>query len=325
MSDAGSSPLSVPQGASVGVPAHQLPIAVADQYSLELSPTHTFPADKITLLKEQLLYTGVVHPEQLYTPELLAEDRITRVHNPDYWQRLRQLALTPAEVRRLGLPLSERLVMRAWASASCGVAAAEQALSHGVGIHLGGGTHHAFAQRAEAYCLLNDIALSATELLAQGRIARPLVVDLDVHQGNGTAEMLAHEPRAFTFSMHGDANYPARKAHSDLDIALPRGTPDGPYLDALTHTLPQLIDQHRPDLIYYLSGADPLATDRLGTLALTPQGLAERDRFVFAQAAQHGIPLVLLLGGGYPRSFADVPVVIAAHARTVALALSVLA
>jgi len=304
---------------------YRIPVAAAYHYTLELSPTNPFPADKIGLLRQRLLANGVLSEAQLYMPPLLEADRITRVHDAIYWQRLRTLALSPGEVRRIGLPLSERLVLRAWASAACGVAAAEAALEHGLGIHLGGGTHHAFADRAEAYCLLNDIALSATELLATGSIRRALVVDLDVHQGNGTAAMLAHEPRAFTFSMHGRDNYPARKERSDLDLELPRGTTDADYLSLLHRTLPKLIDQHQPDLIYYLAGADPLATDRLGTLALTPTGLAERDAAVYALARRHSIPLVLLLGGGYPRSFADVSLVLDAHAETVALALDALA
>ncbi|MDX2061569.1 MAG: histone deacetylase [Bacteroidia bacterium] len=293
------------------------PIGYADHYPLHLPPGHRFPAEKYALLKAQLLHRGIVSEDQLFDPPFIEEAAILRAHTPAYWHQLKDLALPPAHKRRIGLPLTEHLLRRAWASASITFWAARAALSTGIGGNLGGGTHHAYADRGEGFCVLNDVAISALDLLASGAIERALVIDLDVHQGNGTAKLLAHEPRVFTWSVHCSANYPAPKEQSDLDTELPPGTDDATYLATVTDLLPQVLAAARPNLVYYIAGSDVLAGDRLGRLAVSPEGMAERDRCVFAAIRQRGIPLVLLLGGGYHRTLARA---IDAHTTTYALA-----
>lgn len=307
------------------MPPANLKVAFHPDYFLPLPEGHPFPMAKYPLARERLRASGLLAEAAWLEPDEAGREDLERVHTVGYLDRLYGDALTPAEVRALGVPWTPRLLRRSRLAVQGTLLAARAALEDGLAGNLAGGTHHAFADHGEGFCVLNDVAVAVRRLQSEGAIRRALVVDLDVHQGNGTAAMLAHEPRAFTFSMHGRDNYPARKEKSDLDLELPRGTTDGDYLSLLHRTLPALIDQHRPDLIYYLAGADPLATDRLGTLALTPAGLAERDAAVYALARRQGIPLVLLLGGGYPRSFADVSLVLDAHAETVALALDALA
>lgn len=288
------------------------------RYTIDIVPTNPFPHGKHMLVREELIRLGAIGEETVQDPVLPDDDTITQTHDVTYWQRVKNLDLTPAEVRRLGLPLTHKTVQRALASAGSTLMAAELALHNGLGINLGGGTHHAFYEHGEGYCMLNDVALSANTLLLQNKIGRALVVDLDVHQGNGTAALFAADDRVFTFSMHCAANYPSHKEKSDLDIELPIGTGDEHYLKLLTDALPGLIQQHKPDIIYYIAGADVLATDRIGKLALTLQGMGRRDQFVYAQAKATGIPLVLTLGGGYPRQMADV---VNAHTQTIAMAL----
>lgn len=295
-----------------------LTLAYTDRYPLDLPATHSFPHRKYELLIAQLLYLGIVRQEQLWQPvPLLPYDIILRAHTTNYWMRLQGLALSPAEVRRIGLPLSRQLVSRAHASATNTYYAAEQALVHGIAFHLGGGTHHAYADRAEGYCLLNDVAISIRNLMQQGRIHRPLVVDLDVHQGNGTAVIFQDEPAVFTFSMHAEHNYPRPKARSSLDIGLPDGTTDDAYLALLDEHLPRILAQHRPDMLYYIAGSDVLATDRLGRLALTHAGAMARDERVLTAAYRLGIPCCVTLGGGYS---ADIRNSIDANCNTVRVA-----
>lgn len=292
-------------------------VAYSPLYPHPLPPGHRFPMVKYSLIAEQLSYEGTLRPEQFYTPTLLTEDVVLGTHTPDYWHRLKTLALSPSEVRRSGFPLSAQLVVRELTIAQGTLWLAHHALAHGCGLNVAGGTHHAYADRAEGFCLLNDQALAANALLRQGCVQQVLIVDLDVHQGNGTAALFAHEPRVFTFSMHGAKNYPAHKEQSDLDIALPDGTPDGPYLEALASALPRLVDAIRPDLVFYLAGVDVLATDQLGKLALSPQGCRERDRFVLQSLYDRNLPVVVCMGGGYSKRVADT---VNAHCETFRLA-----
>ncbi len=294
-----------------------LKIAWSPVYAHPLPEGHRFPMDKYTLLPEQLLYEGTVTEDNFFAPGPLEEKYITNTHTAGYWHRLSTLQLTPREVRRTGFPLSAGLVHRETVIADGTVQAALYALESGAAMNIAGGTHHAFTDRGEGFCLLNDIAIAANYLLEKNLVQKVLVVDLDVHQGNGTAEIFRNEPRVFTFSMHGEKNYPLHKEQSDLDIPLPDGTDDKTYLHRLGETLPALIDAHEPGFIFFQSGVDVLASDKLGRLAMTVAGCRERDRLVFEGCRRHKIPVVASMGGGYSRRVADI---VEAHANTYRLA-----
>jgi acetoin utilization deacetylase AcuC-like enzyme len=294
-----------------------LKIAWSPVYAHPLPEGHRFPMDKYTLLPEQLLYEGTVTEDNFFAPDPLEEKYIINTHTAGYWQRLSTLLLTPREVRRTGFPLSAGLVHREIVIANGTVQAALYALESGAAMNIAGGTHHAFTDRGEGFCLINDIAIAANYLLEKNLVQKILVVDLDVHQGNGTAEIFRNEPRVFTFSMHGEKNYPLHKEQSDLDIPLPDGTGDKTYLRQLGKTLPALIDTHEPGFIFFQSGVDVLASDKLGRLAMTVAGCRERDRLVFEQCRQHKIPVVASMGGGYSQRVADI---VEAHANTYRLA-----
>ena len=288
-------------------------IAWAPGYAHVLPPDHRFPMAKYELLPEQLVRHGLAPEAAFFVPEPLAEPWLLAVHTADYWQRLRDGHLTAAEIRKTGFPWSAGLVAREIVIAEGTRRCCEYALQYGAAANIAGGTHHAYAAHGEGFCLLNDQAIAARWLLDTGRAQRVLIVDLDVHQGNGTAAIFADEPRVFTFSMHGATNYPARKEQSDLDIPLPDGTSDSAYLAALRTALPRLLADLHPDVVFYLAGVDVLATDKLGKLALSPQGCLDRDRFVFTECARAGRPVVTCMGGGYSPRLADI---VDAHANT---------
>ncbi|MBJ6108121.1 histone deacetylase [Hymenobacter sp. BT523] len=288
-------------------------LATSDHYTLELPAGHRFPIAKYALIREQLLWQGIAAPADFYEPGLCAEEDVLRMHTAEYWHKVRDLQLSPAEVRRLGLPQSPQLVRRSLSSSAGTLQSALHALRDGVGLNLAGGTHHAFADRGEGFCVLNDQAIAAAHLLAHGLAKQILIVDLDVHQGDGTAAIFQHEPRVFTFSMHAGANYPLRKERSDLDVALELGTDDAGYLQLLTTTLPPLVEQVRPDFIFYQAGVDVLATDKLGKLALTPAGCRQRDEFVLGLCHARRLPVAVSMGGGYSERLADI---VDAHCNT---------
>jgi len=290
-----------------------LRIAWSPIYRYALPPGHRFPMEKYELLPEQLLYEGTVGEANFFEPEPLPLETLLLTHSPVYWKKLREQRLSPKEVRAIGFPMTPRLVERGLHIANGTLQAARYALEHGIGMNIAGGTHHAFADHGEGFCVLNDIAIAAVALLHEGRVRRVLVVDLDVHQGNGTARIFRNEPRVFTFSMHGARNYPTRKERSDLDIGLPDGTDDALYLRLLTETLPALLDHVEPELLFFQAGVDVLEEDRLGRLRLSLQGCARRDRFVLATAHRHRVPVVVSMGGGYPQRLATL---IEAHANT---------
>ena len=273
----------------------------SDSHLVPLPSGHRFPMAKYALLREALLQTGLLRAEELVPAELVELAELRRVHTPAYVAAVLEGRLSEAEVRRLGFPWSEALVRRSRAAVGGTCAAARVALEEGVAGNLAGGTHHAFAEHGEGFCVFNDIAVSIRALQAAGRIARAAVVDLDVHQGNGTAAIFSGDASVFTFSMHGQHNFPFRKQPSSLDVGLPDGTADAAYLDALYRHLPQVLEAARPDLVYYQAGVDPLAEDTLGRLALSQAGLQARDAFVFETAQRRGLPLVVTLGGGYAR------------------------
>lgn len=294
-----------------------LKIAFASLYEHALPEGHRFPMLKYKLLPEQLVYEGIVHESAFFEPVLPADQLITLAHTPDYLHRLKSLDLTPMEIRKTGFPLTESLVHRELVIMNGTWMCATFALQYGIAMNIAGGTHHAFSDRGEGFCLLNDMAIAATNLLSQQLAHKILIVDLDVHQGNGTAEIFQNEPRVFTFSMHGANNYPSHKERSDLDIGLPDGTTDLFYLKTLQETLPRLLEEVMPDFVFYQSGVDVLATDKLGKLALTIQGCKERDRIVLELCKQHKLPVVVSMGGGYSERIAHI---VDAHANTYRLA-----
>jgi acetoin utilization deacetylase AcuC-like enzyme len=294
-----------------------LKVAWSSEYILPLPPNHRFPMSKYEVLPQQLLHEGTLVESNFFAPDPLAERWILSTHEADYWNRLKSLTLTPQEIRRTGFPLSHELVDREIRIANGTLMAAIYARQHGIAMNIAGGTHHAFTNRGEGFCLLNDIAIAANYLLEEQLANKILVVDLDVHQGNGTAQIFAQDERVFTFSMHGANNYPLHKEQSDLDIGLKDFTTDDFYLKTLDVNLKALIDQIQPDFMFFQSGVDILDTDKLGLLSITREGCKARDRLVLQQARQHKIPLVVSMGGGYSPDFRDI---IEAHANTYRLA-----
>lgn len=286
------------------------------RYTVSLG-NHSYPIEKYQLVSERLIAEGVLRDEELIEPEAVSVTDVLRVHTPEYVQALINGTLERKALLRLGLPWSEDLVRRAFAVLGGTYGAALAALAEGVAANLAGGTHHAFADHGEGYCIFNDHVVTLRRLRAEGYARRFLIVDLDVHQGNGTAVLCREDEEAFTFSMHSESNYPVRKEHSSWDIGLPDGTTDGQYLEILIEALPQLLEKFSPEMILYQAGVDVLAGDRFGKLALTMSGVAERDRAVGAFARRAGIPLVVTLGGGYAR---DIDQIVEAHCQTVKIA-----
>ena len=289
------------------------PVFYSEQYHYLLPEQHRFPIDKYVLTKEQLVHRGVIAEEQLQDPGLVDESAILLVHTAAYWEQVNTLSLPPRMVKRIGLPNTEVSVNRARRSVAATLAAARAALKGGIGMNLAGGTHHAYPAHGEGFSTLNDIAISARQLMHEGTLGRVLIIDLDVHQGNGNAFVFREDPRVFTFSMHGKDNYPLKKEKSDLDIALDSGTQDEAYLEALSKTLPSLFVQHNPDIVFYQSGVDVLATDKLGKLTLTKAGCLKRDRMVFEHCHRYGVAVASCMGGGYSVRIADI---VDAHCNT---------
>ena len=294
-----------------------LKIAWSSKYCHPLPEGHRFPMEKYNLLPEQLVYEGTVSESNFFEPRALEMDWILNTHQAQYVDKLISLALSKSEIRKTGFPLSEALVQREIHIMHGSIQAALYAWEYGIGMNIAGGTHHAFSNRGEGFCLLNDIAITANYLLSNLDVRRILVVDLDVHQGNGTAEIFNGTAEVFTFSMHGAANYPMHKEKSDLDVPLPDGTGDDAYLKNLNLHLFKLIDDFQPHFIIYQSGVDVLATDKLGRLKLSIAGCKERDRIVIQAAKDYQIPIMCCMGGGYSERISHI---IEAHANTFRLA-----
>ena len=290
-----------------------LKIAFHPIYKHPLPEGHRFPMEKYDLLPKQLLHEGTCEDENFFKPDLIDESLILRAHTTAYVDRLKNLDLSKKEIRVSGFPLSQELVDREQIIAQGTIDACKYALEYGVSMNIAGGTHHAFSDRAEAFCLLNDQAIAARYLQDQNLAQKILIVDLDVHQGNGTAEIFQNDDSVFTFSMHGKGNYPFRKETSDLDIEIPDGTGDEAYLRQLKEVLPELIERTQPDFIFYLCGVDILATDKLGRLSCTIKGCKERDRFVLQTCHDLQIPVECSMGGGYSK---EIKYIIEAHANT---------
>ncbi|MEZ4810183.1 MAG: histone deacetylase [Allomuricauda sp.] len=294
-----------------------LKIAFHPIYKHHLPNGHRFPMVKYELLPQQLLHEGTCTEADFFEPDFPNEAHILAVHDDQYYQDLMNLTLSKSAARKIGFPLSKELVQRECIITEGTIKGCEFALGHGIALNIAGGTHHAYTNRGEAFCMLNDQAIGARYLLNKKLAKNILIVDLDVHQGNGTAEIFQNDPTVFTFSMHGRHNYPFKKESSDLDIPLEKGTTDHEYLSILKRTLPELLQKVQPDFIFYLSGVDILASDKLGTLALTLQGCKERDRFVFQTCFDAKIPVQCSMGGGYSP---DIKTIVEAHANTFRLA-----
>jgi len=271
-------------------------------YQVVLPDGHPFPIAKFPLLKERLLADGVLCLEDLLEPDLLDVETLALVHTREYLAKLESAGLSASEQRRLGMPWSEALWLRSRLASAGTLLAARQALVTGLSGNLAGGTHHAFADHGEGFCVLNDVAIAITKLRQEGVIRRAAVIDLDVHQGNGTAAIFEQDATVFTFSMHGERNYPSEKMRSTLDVGLPNGLDDAGYLAALRRHLPTVLDRACADIVFYLAGVDVASGDRYGKLALTEQGIRLRDREVIQSVRDRGIPLVIVLAGGYAES-----------------------
>ena len=294
----------------------------ADHFVLPLPDGHRFPMRKYSLLRETLAASGRFPGDAFLVPEVASDAEIRRAHCPEYLRRVANGLLSEREMRRIGFPWSEQMVERSRRSAGATMAACRAALREGCAANLAGGTHHAFHDRGEGYCVFNDAAIAARAMQAEGRVERVVIIDCDVHQGNGTAAILAGDPTTFTFSIHGAKNFPFQKEKSDLDIELPDGTGDVVYLDALQRGLTAALDHANADLAIYLAGADPFEDDRLGRLKLTRQGLAARDEHVLTACRDRGIPVAIAMAGGYARRVEDT---VAIHAATVCTAAALFA
>jgi acetoin utilization deacetylase AcuC-like enzyme len=268
-------------------------------YQVALPPGHPFPISKYPLLKDLIVAEGLIADENLLTPGPLSLDIAALVHTPEYLAKLDGPGLSAAEQRRLGMPWSEALWARSRLAAGGTLLAARTALSEGLAVNLAGGTHHAFADHGEGFCVLNDTAVALAELRRERCIARAVVIDLDVHQGNGTAAIFADVGEVFTFSMHGARNYPLQKMRSTLDVALTDGVGDDEYLETLALHLPSVLERSQPDIAFYLAGVDVAAGDRYGKLALSENGIRRRERCVIEAVRSRGVPLVIALAGGY--------------------------
>jgi acetoin utilization deacetylase AcuC-like enzyme len=290
-----------------------LNIAFHPKYQLPLPDKHRFPMEKYDLLPKQLMYDGTCIQEDFFVPKPIDLSIIERVHEPEYIKKLRTLTLNKSEARKIGFPLSKELVEREIIIAGGTIQGSMKAFETGIAMNIAGGTHHAFKGHGEAFCLLNDQAIAAQYLLDKKLVDRILIVDLDVHQGNGTAEIFQSNPNVFTFSMHGQKNYPFHKEQSDLDIALEDDCNDADFLRILKKVLPGLIAKTRPDFIFYLCGVDVLKTDKLGRLGLTIAGCKQRDVFVLELCKKNNIPVQCSMGGGYSK---EIKVIVDAHANT---------
>ena len=295
----------------------------SDRYQLPLPEGHRFPVEKYRALRKRLEAEAAAGAAlEFIEPHAATDEEILRVHKRAYVGRVMAGTLTPAEVRRIGFPWSEQLVARSLRSTGAAVDAAAAALEDGIAASLAGGTHHAGSDWGEGYCVFNDTAVAAREMQARGMVERVVILDLDVHQGNGTAEIFAADPSVFTVSVHGARNFPLRKHSGDLDIGLEDGADDSTYLAAVDAALDGALGAGRADLLLYIAGADPYAGDRLGRLSVSRAGLLERDRRVLAAARSAGLPVGIVWGGGY---CADIGAIVEIHAGTMLLAAELLA
>lgn len=294
-------------------------IFYCDHFVLPLPPGHRFPMEKYALLRRCVVTGSLVPPESLLIPKPASDEQLFHAHDLAYVEKVKQGTLTAQEIRRMGFPWSTKLVERSRRSVGGTIGASRVALADGIGVNLAGGTHHAGRDHGEGFCVFNDSVVAARTMQAEGQVRRVIIIDCDVHQGNGTASILADDPGIFTFSIHGEKNFPFRKVPGDLDIGLEDGTSDLAYLDALETGLRQALARAKADFAIYLAGADPYVGDRLGRLAVSMVGLLERDRLVLEFCRRAGIPIAIVMAGGYAQPIADT---VAVHFQTVQLAAS---
>jgi acetoin utilization deacetylase AcuC-like enzyme len=292
-------------------------MAYHKMYAHPLPKGHRFPMLKYELIPEQLLHEGTITHDNLFAPQSCPEEVVLWTHDKLYFDKLIHQTLSTSEQRKIGFPQSPQLTLRELIITQGTIDCCNYAIQYGVALNVAGGTHHAYADRGEGFCLLNDMAVAANYLLKKDLAKQILIIDLDVHQGNGTAKLFQHESRVFTFSMHGAHNYPFHKEQSDLDIPLKDGTNEQTYLLVLSETLPALIKKVQPDFAFFLSGVDILDTDRYGKLKVTIDGCSQRDNFVFTLLKQHHIPVAVAMGGGYSP---DVRSIVEAHCNTFRIA-----
>ena len=297
-------------------------IAFAEIYAHPLLEGHRFPMLKYELMPGQLLHEGTITSESLFAPEPCTEEVILWTHTPTYFDKLLHQKLTASEQRKIGFPQSPELTQRELIITQGTIDCCHYAFEKGVSLNVAGGTHHAFADRGEGFCMLNDHGVAANYLSHHRLAKKILIVDLDVHQGNGTAKLFEAEPAVFTFSMHGHHNYPFHKETSDLDVPLADGTNDATYLETLTATLPKLVEEEKPDFCFYQSGVDILETDKFGKLKVTLQGCKQRDEIVLSLMKKNAIPCVVSMGGGYSP---DIRNIVEAHCNTFRTAFQIFA
>ncbi|WP_293305861.1 histone deacetylase family protein [Pedobacter sp. UBA5917] len=291
-------------------------------YAHPLPEGHRFPMLKYELIPGQLLHEGTIGQDNLFNPQPVSEEIVLLTHEKNYWEQLRDLSLSAKDQRRIGFPLDAQLVERELRIAQGTIDGAHFAMANGIAFNIAGGTHHAGSNWGEGFCLLNDQAIAANYLLNNNLAKRILIIDLDVHQGNGTAEIFQKEPRVFTFSMHGDKNFPFRKEISSLDFPLDDGLEDEAYLSILNTNLKKAFERSKPDFVFYLSGVDVLSTDKLGKLALSKTACKERDRVVLQACKAKNLPLQISMGGGYS---VDIKDIVDAHCNTFRLAFDLFA
>jgi acetoin utilization deacetylase AcuC-like enzyme len=289
----------------------------SDHFVLPLPEGHKFPMAKYSGLRERILAEGILQPADLHEAPAAAWEDLRLVHRAEYVDAVAAGTLPPEMQRRIGFPWSPQMVERSRRSVGATIAAARTALDEGVAANLAGGTHHSFADRGEGFCIFNDVAVAARVLQRDGGARRIVIVDLDVHQGNGTAAIFANDSSVFTLSMHGEKNFPFRKEVSDLDVPLADGTGDDEYLELLRRHLDDVLNRHEPDFVFYLAGADPYEGDRLGRLRMTIAGLRQRDEIVFEECRRRGLPVAVSMSGGYAT---DVAAIITIHANTICTA-----
>ena len=293
----------------------------SDQFVLPLPEGHRFPMRKYSMLREKVAANGICAPDELRVPHAVTDAEILRAHDPGYLKKVVTGGLSPKEMRRIGFPWTERMVERSHRASGGTVDACRAAIEEGLAANLAGGTHHAFRDRGEGFCVLNDSAIAARTLKSEGLVDKVVILDTDVHQGNGTAAILSGDTHVFTFSIHGAKNFPFRKEESDLDVGLPDGADDGEYLAALERGIEEALARSEADLAIFLAGADPYEDDRLGRLSVSKEGLAERDRLVLESCRERGLPVAVTMVGGYAR---NVEKTVDIHFRTVSRAAELL-
>ena len=294
-----------------------LKIAFNSNYIYPLEENHRFPMIKYELIPEQLIRENTCVDENFFSPGKIDSKIVLKTHQKEYFNRFTSLKLSKKEIREIGFPLSQELVDRELQIAQGTVSGVNYSLKNGISMNIAGGTHHAFYDRGEAFCMLNDQAIAANYIIQEGLFKKILIIDLDVHQGNGTASLFNSNPNVYTLSFHGKKNYPFRKEKSDLDVEFDDNTNDNEYLKVLKETIPKVIDQFQPEFIFYLSGVDVLQNDKLGRLSLTLNGCKERDKFILQTCKDNSIPLQVSMGGGYSIVLKNI---IEAHSNTFRLA-----